>query len=414
MPVHSRCRICRHALPEPFLDLGMMPLANAFLSDVTQFDDEPRFPLAVAGCRECGLVQLTFVVPAEQLYRNYIYVSSTSDSVRVHARWLAAHLVGEHGWGSGDQVVEVASNDGTVLKAFQQLGVRVLGVEPARNIAAIAEQDGVPTVAEFFGAATARDLRARHGPAALVLARHVFAHVDDVHDFFEGIGVVLREDGLLVIEVPYLGDLLEKREFDTVYHEHLSYIALAPMQRLCAEHGFRLIDVERIALHGGSILLHIRRSDVGGDPSERLERMEADERRARMTEPSTLEAFAHDVSAWKQRFQAFMAGIATDGGRLIGYGAAAKANTLLNYCPDVASRLEFVLDRSIHKQGKFTPGTHLRVEPPARWLDTDASHMVILAWNFEEEIRRQMHAFSAQGGLFVVPIPEPRIVQTVG
>src|SRR4051794_25269815 len=223
MPAHTRCRICRAAFPPPFLDLGEMPLANAFLSSAAEFAGEQRYPLAVAACQDCGLVQLTYVVPAEILYRDYIYVSSTSDGVRAHAARLAATLVEQYGWRQSSLIVEVASNDGTVLKAFQRQNVHVMGVEPARNIAAIAERDGVPTVPEFFEPATARAIRASNGPAAAIIGRHVFAHVDDVHAFFDAVDALLTDDGVFIVEVPYLADFLDHLEFDTVYHEHLSY-----------------------------------------------------------------------------------------------------------------------------------------------------------------------------------------------
>ena len=410
MPAHTHCRICRTLLPAPFFDLGDMPLANAFLSSPAEYSGEERYPLAVAACPGCGLAQLNYVVPAEQLYRQYIYVSSTSEAVTAHARTLADTVVAQYALGPSDLIMEVASNDGTVLKAFKRRDVRVLGVEPARNIAAIAEADGVPTVAEFFDVATARAVRKDHGPARAILGRHVFAHVDDVQGFFEGVDAALAPDGVFIIEVPYLPDLLEKLEFDTIYHEHLSYIALEPMQRLCAMHGFDLVDVERVALHGGSIVLHMRRAGVGA-PSARLRQMLEAERALTLTEPAGMVTFAGRVAAWKAQFEALIDDVARAGGRLIGYGAAAKANTLLNYCPRLARSLQLILDRSPHKHGRYTPGTHIRVEPVERWDTAAATHMVILAWNFQQEIMRQMRAFEQAGGRFIVPIPVARVVE---
>lgn len=397
-------------MPEPFFDLGRMPLANSFLSAAAEFAGEQSYPLAAAACPTCGLVQLNYVVPAEQLYRDYIYVSSTSEAVRAHAEMLAESLIDQYGWGPSDLVVEVASNDGTVLKAFKNKRVRVLGVEPARNIAAIAEADGVPTVAEFFNTNTARVIRADHGPAAAILGRHVFAHVDDVHGFLEAVHASLAPDGVFIIEVPYLADLLKKLEFDTVYHEHLSYIALEPMRRLCAMHDLELVDADRVALHGGSILLHMRRAGVG-IPSDRLRRMLEAERALKLSDPATLAAFVAGVRSWKDRFEALIDGVVKSGGTLIGYGAAAKANTLLNYCPGVARSLKLILDRSPHKHGRYAPGTHVRVESVDQWEGAAATHMVILAWNFQNEIMRQMAAFERGGGRFIVPIPTPRTVE---
>jgi novobiocin biosynthesis protein NovU/D-mycarose 3-C-methyltransferase len=409
MPAHTHCRICRTPLPPAFFDLGDMPLANSFLSSPDEFASEECFPLAVASCQNCGLVQLDYVVPAERLYRDYIYVSSTSEGVTAHANALSESLVRQYGWGASDLIVEVASNDGTVLKAFQRRNVRVLGVEPALNIAAIAERDGVPTIAEFFNPASARTVLSGHGRAAGILGRHVFAHVDDVHGFFEAVEACLAPEGVFVVEVPYLADFLEKREFDTIYHEHLSYVSLEPMARLSEMHGFELVDVERGSLHGGVIILHMRRKGVG-EPSARLRRMLDTERLLKLSHPSSLQAFVRGVTEWKEKFEALVGGLAASGARFIGYGAAAKANTLLNYCPDVARSLTRILDRSPHKQGRFTPGTHIRVEPAEGWEAFGATHMVVLAWNFHQEIMRQMKGFEDRGGRFIVPIPTPRVV----
>ncbi len=410
MPSHTHCRICKTMLSVPFLDFGPMPLANSFLSSPLEFASEAFYRLAVTACPTCGLVQLNYVVPAEQLYRDYIYVSSTSEAVRLHAEALADGLVRQYGWGSSDLVVEVASNDGTVLKAFRRRRVQVLGVEPARNIAAIAETEGVPTVAEFFDEAVARTLHAEHGDAAGIIGRHVFAHVDDLHGFLEGVRGFLAKDGVFIIEVPYLGDLLENLEFDTIYHEHLSYFSLEPVRRLCELHGLRLVDVERVGLHGGSVVLHMRLAAAGSRRSERLDRMLAEERSLRLSDPARLGAFVRNVSRWKDRFEGLVGEVVRSGGALIGYGAAAKANTLLNFCPEVAGSLRFILDRSPHKHGRYTPGTHIRVEPVERWETDGATHMLVLAWNFADEIMRQMSTFSARGGRFVIPIPELRVI----
>ncbi len=409
MPAHTHCRICKTPLPEPFFDLGRMPLANSFLASAAEFADETSFPLAVAACTDCGLVQLDFVVPAEQLYRDYIYVSSTSEAVAAHADTLSKALVAQYGWTARDLIVEVASNDGTVLKAFQRRGVKVLGIEPARNIAALAERDGVPTIAEFFDRTTAASVRNDYGLAAAILGRHVFAHVDDVHAFFEGVKDCLSPDGVFVIEVPYLGEFLEKREFDTIYHEHLSYVSLEPMQRLCGMHGFELVDVERASLHGGSIVLHMRRSGVG-EVSRRLRQMIAAEAEQQLSKPASLAAFVTGVAAWKAQFESLVAGLVASGATIIGYGAAAKANTLLNYCPAVARAVTLILDRSPHKQNTFTPGTHIPVTAADNWNAAGATHMLILAWNFHQEIVRQMQPFADAGGRFVVPIPTPRVL----
>lgn len=411
-PNHHRCRVCGGVLPEPFLDLGSMPPANAFLESTEHAAQELRYPLAVCSCPSCGLAQLNYVVSAEQLYKQYLYVSSTSEAVQAHARWLAHELTRRYRWAGNDLMVEIASNDGTVLRQFQAAGLRVLGVEPAQNIVALARQAGVPTEEDFFNADTAARLRRQHGPAACILGRHVFAHMDNLHDALEGICELLTERGVCIVEVPYLGDLIEHLEFDTIYHEHLSYFALAPIVRLCHEHNLELFDVDRLALHGGSVLLHIhRRNDRSTSPTSRLARMLEEEQRMDLANPRTCDRFSKDVHQWRKTFQGFIETLNhAEGVRLIGYGAAAKANTLLNFCPFLAKSLLCVLDRSPHKQGRFTPGTHLLVQPVERWPESNATHMVILAWNFKDEVIRHMRPFAEQGGRFVLPIPAPVIV----
>lgn len=409
MPNHTQCRICGTTLPAPFLDLGSMPLANALLSSPAEAAGEASYPLAVAACPTCGLVQLNYVVPAEQLYRNYLYVSATSDAVRTHADWLADEFLRRYGWQPTDRLMEVASNDGTVLKAFQRRGLRVLGIEPALNIAVMAEADGVPTVPEFFNAATAKTIVAKHGRAAGILARHVFAHVDNVHDFLEGVSTLLADDGVLAIEVPYLGNLLRHGEFDTIYHEHLSYFSLQPLLRLFGDHGLMLADVDSIALHGGSMVLHVRRRGRGA-VSQRLERMIQEERDSRFTDGDNLRRFAQTVYAWREQFTGLIHQLQQEGARLIGYGAAAKATVLLNFCPSSAKALTCVLDRSPLKHGRYMPGVHIPVKPVEDWRRSGATHLVVLAWNFADEIIRQMQPFAQGGGQFVIPIPQPRVV----
>lgn len=448
MPKHTHCRICDTELGEPFLDFGDFPLANSFLDSADEADDEERFPLAVCSCPECGYMQLDFVVPPEILYRDYIYVSGTSEAVRKHANVLARKLfplrmdqgppaagedgppaAGRPGMDQGPPaagrtamhqgapaagrqpfVVEIASNDGTVLKPFKDRGARVLGIEPARNIAEIARAAGIETLTEFFDAETAAAVAADHGRADLMLARHVFAHVDDSRDFLTGVRNLLADHGTMWIEVPYVGELLDHNEFDTIYHEHLSYVSVGPVARLCEDLDLKVVDVEPIDLHGGSVLIGIQHADGPAQPSERLREFLETEEREGYCSPQRHREFADDVRAWKMAFEGFVSDLIDDGARLVGYGAAAKANTLLCWCPDVADRLEVIFDRSPMKQDKLTPGTHIPVEAPDAWPEHDATHMVILAWNFAREIRRQMSAFGEAGGEFVVPIPEPEIL----
>jgi novobiocin biosynthesis protein NovU/D-mycarose 3-C-methyltransferase len=270
---------------------------------------------------------------------------------------------------------------------------------------------GIPTIAEFFNGDSAAAVVKASGRASIILGRHVFAHVDDVHEFVEAVKSCLADDGVFLIEVPYLCDFLEKLEFDTIYHEHLSYVSLGAMEHLCRRHGMEIVDAEPIALHGGSVIIHMKRTVPGARPSERLTRMMEKERQAGMIDPQRLAMFSQAVGAWKAKFEALVNRLEGEGAMLVGYGAAAKANTLMCYCPSAAQSLRYILDRSAHKQGRYTPGTHIRVEPVDRWLEgARPTHMLLLAWNFKDEIMAQMKAFSAAGGRFVVPLPDPRVL----
>ena len=411
MPVNSRCRACLAPLGDAFLDLGRQPPSNSFLRSEDEFEGEKTFPLAVVACAACGLVQTTFDVPGEDIFNDdYVYVSGTSEGVRAHARALADELSPALLAREDALVVEVASNDGTVLTPFRDAGLRVLGIEPAGRIADMARRAGIETISEFFGSEMAPGVAREHGAADLILARHVFAHVSDVRSFIEGARELLADDGSILIEVQYLKPLLEGLQFDTIYHEHMSYWAIQPLERLCGELALRLVDTRPVALHGGSILFEIRHARAAGDPSPRLDAMRAAEIEAGTSEAATHRAFAERVHAWRGEVAGLLERLAAGGARIIGYGAAAKANTALNFCPEAAARIEVILDKNPLKQGTFTPGAHIRVVPAAEWRRFEATHMIILAWNFEEEIRRQMAAFAHGGGIFILPIPEPRVL----
>lgn len=410
MPVNSRCRACLAPLGEPFLDLGSQPPSNAFLRSEEEFASERAFPLAVVSCRACGLVQTTYDVPVEDIFTDdYVYVSGTSEGVRAHARALAAELAPGLLEREDALVVEIASNDGTVLAPFRDAGVRVLGIEPAGRIADMALRAGIETISEFFGRELAPEVARAHGEATLILARHVFAHVSDVRGFIEGARELLAEDGSILIEVQYLKPLLEGLQFDTIYHEHMSYWAIQPLERLCAEFDLRLVDTHPVALHGGSILFEIRHADSAGETTPRLAAMRTAEVEGGTCTAAIHASFAERVHAWRGKIVRLLEGLDADGARIIGYGAAAKANTALNFCPEAAERIDVILDKNPLKHGTFTPGTHVPVAPAAEWRSFDATHMIILAWNFEEEIRQQMAPFAEAGGAFILPIPEPRV-----
>jgi novobiocin biosynthesis protein NovU/D-mycarose 3-C-methyltransferase len=411
MPVNVRCRACLAPLGEPFLDLGIQPPSNSFLRSPADFASEKGFPLAVVACAQCGLAQTTFDVPGEDIFNDdYVYVSATSEGVRAHAAALAEALAPPLVGKDRALVIEIASNDGTVLKPFRDRGLRVLGIEPSGAIAEMARRDGIETISEFFKHQLAARIVREHGLAELILARHVFAHVSDVRSFLAGGREALAPGGSIQIEVHYLKSLLEHLQFDTIYHEHMSYWAIQPLERLCAALDLTLVDTRPIDLHGGSILFEIQHAATARPPSPRLRQMRAAEIEAGTCDPATHRAFAQRVHAWRTSFLDLIESLARGGAKIVGYGAAAKANTALNFCPEVAKRLTFILDRNPLKQGTFTPGTHIPVVPADAWEGSGATHMLILAWNFESEIRRQMQAFAEGGGTFILPIPEPRIV----
>lgn len=404
-----KCRICRTGLPAAALKLGDMPLANEFVESA-QAPPQEAFGLSVARCGSCGLWQLDRVIPPERLYRHYIYVSSTSVTVGRHAQRLAAEMIPGYELGSRSLVMEIASNDGTVLQAFHARGIPVLGIEPARNIASLARAKGLETRDEFFSLALARQLKSEGRQARLILARHVCAHVDDIVGFLQGVAEILEPGGVFVAEFPYLGDLVENLEFDTIYHEHLSYFSVASFGAACERAGLEIFDVERIRLHGGSVLVHAARRGAARPPSERLRVLLAEEQASLLNGSRTLPDFAHRLTQWKEEMGRLVAEIKEQGGRLAGYGAAAKANTLLNYVPDVAASLECVLDLNPWKQGQWTPGTRRPVRPPEYWKSFRPTHLLLLAWNFQEEIREQMVEFEAGGGRFIAPFPHPEIL----
>jgi novobiocin biosynthesis protein NovU/D-mycarose 3-C-methyltransferase len=404
------CRICDGTQLTKVLDLGLQPLANAFLATRDAFDEEARFPLEVFFCGTCGLVQLLDVVDAEVLFRNYIYVTGTSDTIARHNEDYARTIVEMLGLGSDDLVIELASNDGSLLGRFRTCGVRTLGVEPARNIAALARERGIETLDEFFNASTAVRVRDQYGAARAVIANNVLAHVDDTRDFLRGAASLLAPGGLVVIEVPYLGDMLDRLEYDTVYHEHLCYVSAGALVRLCDAVGLRVRRLDRVPVHGGSLRLYATPADANSEHARDAREFIAAEVEAGLLSLSRFTRFAVDVASNRDELRALLQRLRDQGKRLAGYGAPAKGNTLLNFCGIGNDLLPFTVDKSPHKVGSFTPGMHIPV------LSVDAveryapDYLLLLPWNFADEIIAQQSAHRARGGRFIVPVPRPAIV----
>ncbi len=405
-----RCRSCESPLEQTFADLGSSPLANAYLAETQLADPEPFYPLHVYVCANCFLVQLPPVTTPEDLFGEYAYFSSYSETWVEHARRYVHDMIDRFGFDASSKVVEIASNDGYLLRHFQERGVPVLGIEPARNIAAAAEQAGIPTLVEFFGLATAERLRGDGETADLVVGNNVLAHVPDLGDFIAGVQALLKPGGVVTMEFPHLLRLIEKVEFDTIYHEHLSYFSLIAVQRLFAEAGLTLFDVEELPTHGGSLRIYARRDDNASIPiGPRVAELRARELDAGFDVLETYPGFDARVRRVKRDLLEFLIGAKRDGKSIVGYGAAAKATTLLNYCGIRGDFLDYVVDRSPHKQGRFLPGVHVEIRDPSEVERTRPDFLLILPWNLKDEIVEQMSHVRAFGCRFVVPIPETTV-----
>ena len=408
-PPTARCRSCDADGLRVFLSLGDVPLPDALLRPDQLDAAEPRFPLDVAFCRACSLVQILEEVPPQQLFvDNYLYFSSFSEGLVRHVREHALRMIAERRLGAGSLVVELASNDGYLLRNFVEQGIPVLGIDPAPEQAAAAEAAGVATLREFFDADVARRLVAEGRRADLIVANNVMAHTPTLNSFVEGMSILLADDGLITIENTYVKDLIDHCEFDTIYHEHFCYFSCSAVDALMRRHGLVLTDVEHFpSLQGGTLRWHVTRE---GPPRPRAVEYLRAEQEEGLTTFAYYERFAHRVEGIRADLLALLDRLKSDGRSIAAYGAAAKGSTLINYVGIGIDLVDFVVDRNVHKHGLHMPGTHIPIRPVEALLEERPDYLLLLAWNYRDEIARQQQEYLAGGGRFIVPVPRPEIV----
>ena len=388
----------------------MTPLANSFVPPDQATRMEPFYPLRALVCSNCRLVQLAEFASPRAIFSDYPYFSSVSEAWLRHAEAYAGAMTARLRLGPHTPVVEVASNDGYLLQYFARGGIPVLGVDPAANVAQVAISRGIPTEVAFFGAATARRLRASHPAPALVAANNVLAHVPELHDFVEGFRILLAPGGIATFEFPHLLRLVEHVEFDTIYHEHFSYLSLLVAELIFGRHGLVVFDIEELPTHGGSVRLFVRHVEDTSKPvTPAVERVRAAERAAGLDGPEAYRRFAEGVVEAKCALLDFLVGAKREGRRVVGYGAPAKGNTLLNYCGVGPEFLPFTVDRSAHKQGLLLPGTRIPIRAPEAILEEQPDYVLVLPWNLKDEVAAQMAAIRGWGGRFVLPIPRVQV-----
>ncbi|CAN1209688.1 Bifunctional 3-demethylubiquinone-9 3-methyltransferase/ 2-octaprenyl-6-hydroxy phenol methylase [Tumidithrix helvetica PCC 7403] len=414
------CRFCKTCLKHTFVDLGMSPLSNAYLKGEKLNSAEKFYPLHAYVCEQCLLVQLEEFESPDRIFSDYAYFSSYSDSWLRHAQQYTELMLERFGFNQASQIVEIASNDGYLLQFFQAKGIPVLGIEPAANVAQVAEAKGIPTLVKFFGVQTARELVQEGKQADLLLGNNVLAHVPDINDFVAGIKLILKPKGILTMEFPHLLQLMHQNQFDTIYHEHFSYFSFQTVAAIFAAHGIALFDVEELPTHGGSLRIYGKHQEnqkmticdsPPGDASRRVQNVIDKETQAGLDKIEVYSQFGSRVMQTKRELLSFLIEAKNTGKTIVGYGAPAKGNTLLNYCGIRTDFLDYTCDRSPHKQGLFLPGTHIPIFCPDKIAETKPDYVLILPWNLKEEICEQLSCIREWGGKFIVPIPKVEILE---
>jgi SAM-dependent methyltransferase len=405
------CRFCGELLECTFVDLGMSPLCESFLPAERLDEMEPFFPLHVRACLACGLVQLPAYVPPDVIFDDYAYFSSYSTSWVEHARLYVERAIERLNLSERSFVVELASNDGYLLQHFAGTPIRILGIEPAANVAEAARARGIPTLTEFFGVDLAKRVAAAEGQADLVIGNNVIAHVPDLNDFVAGVALLLAPTGTASFEFPHLLKLIEGLQYDTIYHEHFSYFSFETITRVLRAHGLEVYDVEGLRTHGGSLRVYAQHADGPHETTEAVARLLAHEDAEGLRSPDRYSRFAEDVKESKRALLELLFRLRRQGSQVVGYGAPGKANTLLNYCGIRTDLLDYTVDRNPYKHGRFTPGTHIPIHPPEMIAETRPDYVVVLPWNLFEEISEQLSYVREWGARLIVPIPIARVIE---
>jgi len=407
--IHT-CRFCDSGLKRIFIDLGISPLANSYLKPEDLQQMEPHYPLCVYVCEDCYLVQLPVYQTPEEIFSDYAYFSSYSESWLQHAKAYTELMVSRFRYGPNSRVIEIASNDGYLLQYFKKKSIPVLGIEPAKNVANVANEAGIPTLIKFFGTETAMELAGEGKNADLLIGNNVLAHVPGLNDFVEGMKIILKRDGVITMEFPHLMRLVAENQFDTMYHEHFSYFSFTTVEKVFASHGLTLFDVEELPTHGGSLRIYARHNEDDSKPvGKRVSELKDREIAAGYTSLESYLSFGERVKETKRNILDFLIKAKRERKLIAAYGAPAKGNTLLNYCGIRTDFIEYTVDRSPHKQGQYLPGTHIPIYHPDKIKETKPDYLVILPWNLKEEIMEQMSHIREWGGQFVTLIPEPEV-----
>lgn len=405
-----KCRACRSENLENFLYLGLMPSVNNFLTSYQLNDPEPKYPLTACFCTDCGMVQTREVVDPKIMYQNYVYISSFSKTMAEHFDVMANSLVERCNLNHDSLVVEMGSNDGTLLKIFKKLGGNVLGIDPAKNLALIANREGIETWDTFFNCKTAKRILKMKGQASLIIGTNVFAHINDLDDVLEGLNLLLSDKGIFVAEFPYLANLISGMQFDTIYHEHLSYFSLKPLTKLFQRFDLELFDVERTPVHGGSVLIFVRKKGIRQDVGESVNELLSLEGKLKLYELKTFKDFAKKTIIIKKGLRRLLTWLKEQNKRVVGFGAPAKGNILLNYCEIGDQFLDYLTDNIPYKHGLYAPGTHLQVFPEEKIKEDKPDYLLLLPWNFKEEILQKLTDYRKEGGKIIIPVPEVEVI----